>query len=395
MDNSNTQPLEFLLYISLLIGAAILWFGNSSHTIITLSLYMVYLILIIYHVKHHAEGKRQIKGQLLLFLILIIAACIYFFDQSKLAGFYLILLVTYVLSIYKPRFSVPFSTIAVMIYIALQYHRSGASSWMDFWSENNLILIPRIIIVCVFLTTVYISNMNSKNKLLADSLQAKTEELEKALNQVTVYNEELKDTADLRAREAIMHDLHNKLGHILATASIGAQATIVLIDQDHFLAKERLEIVAENIQSAMQSVRDIVTGGNTQSNEEEQSFTQSMMNLLSETGRRTGIIIKHNLAEESGEDLNELPFPVRSFLYNSLMEGLTNGIKHGAVTEFEFALTRTDDVVEFRLKDNGKGFKSLTNGFGLTRVQRDSKRFGGNLEISSANGCLLEITIPV
>lgn len=396
MDDSTVQPLNYLLYVSLLIGAAILYFGNSPQATIPMLLYMVYSALLIYHAKQYClNEKRQKIGQLLLGVILVIAAGIHIFDHSKLTGFYLILLVTYALLVYQYRFSVPFSILAVIIYMTVLYNKSPASSWMDFWYENNVILIPRLMIICIFMTTIYISKMNSKNKQLADSLQSKTLELEKALNQVTVYAEELKETADLRAREKIMHDLHDKLGHVLATASIGAQAAIVLIDQDRISAKKRLEIVAENIQSAMQSVRDLISGGNTYRNEGEQGFAQSMISLLSETVRRTGISINHNLTEESGEVLNELPLPVRSFLYNALMEGLTNGIKHGAATEFEFGLTCTDNRVEFKLKDKGRGFNNLTFGFGLAKMQRDIKRLGGHFEISSQNGCLLNITIPI
>ena len=48
--------------------------------------------------------------------------------------------------------------------------------------------------------------------------------------------------AQLRAREALMDELHDKLGHTLTTVSVVAQAANVLVDTDTAAAKSKLRL---------------------------------------------------------------------------------------------------------------------------------------------------------
>lgn len=231
----------------------------------------------------------------------------------------------------------------------------------------------------------------SNNKIL----QEQTKELQTAYEQLASYIEELQETADLRAREKLMHELHDKLGHILATASIGVQAVDVLIRKDIGKAKERLDMVAQQIQEAMQSLRTMISTGTISIEKDETSFVQSITNLMIETEKRTSVSIKRSISENTAHVCESLSLPLRSFIYNALLEGLTNGLRHGGVTEYKFELTSTHHKINFRLKDNGGGCNDIKYGYGLSQIQRCAKRFGAKVETNGRNGFKLEISIPL
>lgn len=273
------------------------------------------------------------------------------------------------------------------------YYKADAPALYDFWLENRIILIPRFIIILVIINTRSVVNANQKNRMLSASLAEKNRELEAAMDQMTVYMDELKKTADLRAREQLMHELHNKLGHILATASIGAQATAVLMDKDISHAKMKLESVAQQIRTAMQSLRSVIIGEASYPSDIGWDYTDRILSLISETEKLTGITIVHNLSEASAKELDELAVPIQSFLYNTLMEGLTNGLRHGKATRFELELRKTGERILFRLQDNGTGLHNMKHGYGLTKIQKDAARFGAELKITGQAGCTIEMVI--
>ena len=80
--------------------------------------------------------------------------------------------------------------------------------------------MTELLMVIVMRKTITVSNENRK---LSDSLRENAAKLEGALSQLSVYTAELEKTADLRARDKLMHELHDKLGHSLSTASIAVR----------------------------------------------------------------------------------------------------------------------------------------------------------------------------
>jgi signal transduction histidine kinase len=181
--------------------------------------------------------------------------------------------------------------------------------------------LPRLILIFAVAVSRYSVSISSKNRELAESLGQKAGELENALIKLQDYTEELKETADLRAKDQLMRELHDRLGHMLATASIGAQAAAVLVDRDPPAAKARIETVWEQIQAAMKSLRQVLNGGAIGAAEQEPVFGE-LVRLARETEARTGIPIC--VEYDSAEDFDALPLAQRSYLYNALMEGLTN-----------------------------------------------------------------------
>jgi signal transduction histidine kinase len=136
-----------------------------------------------------------------------------------------------------------------------------------------------------------------------------------------------------------------------------------------------------------------VLSGKTIDDSEDERTSAQFIHLIRETEKSTEISI--HLRGFEAEAYDALPISHRSFLYNALMEGLTNGLRHGGATSFEVSLTKSGGRIEFILKDSGKGFRELTFGYGLSKISRDARRFGGQLRIESRNGCEMRLQLPV
>ncbi|ACV64463.1 Signal transduction histidine kinase-like protein [Desulfofarcimen acetoxidans DSM 771] len=374
--------------------AITLYFDKTSDRLIAGILYIILMALMTYHHLCYNKPEGLLPGgKKLMVAELACALCVLYFEHSVFPGISIVLIISYAILVYEARFSVPYTLIALFAYIGILYYKADAPVLYDFWLENRVILLPRIIIILVIINTRNVINSDQKNRKLSASLAKKNRELEAAMDQMAVYMDELKKTADLRARERLMHELHNKLGHILATASIGAQATAVLMDKNISHAKMQLESVAQQIRAAMQSLRSVIIGEASYPSDIGWDYTDRILSLISETERLTGITIVHNLSEAPAKELDELAVPKQSFLYNTLMEGLTNGLRHGKATGFEFELRKTGGRILFRLQDNGTGFHNIRYGYGLTKIQKDAVRFGAELKIRGYAGCVIEIVI--
>lgn len=395
VDTRAARLYWAIFYFGVAAGAFVLYFDKQANRAVAGMLYAALVIMmLVQHLYFNQSGKARPGEKILMAAELLCALGVFYFERSLFSGIPLILIIAYALLVFDTRFSLAFALVTFFSYITLLYFRAGSPKLIDFWLEQRSILLPRTIIVLIIVSTRNVLNVNRENRLLTVSLAEKNEELKAANEQMGVYVKELEKTAEVRAREQLMNELHNKLGHMLATASIGIQAATVLIDKDTTLAKTQLETATGQIRAAMQSLRNVIVGETSLPEETGSDFSERLRNLILETERLAGITIEHNSSNISAEELNKLPATTQSFIYNTLMEGLTNGLSHGLADRFEFKLTKTDGAIRFMLKDNGIGFQHINLGYGLTKIKNEAERLGAKLVITGNEGCLIELTLP-
>jgi len=78
-------------------------------------------------------------------------------------------------------------------------------------------------------------------------------------------------------------------------------------------------------------------------------------------------------------------------------EALTNAIRHGRAQRIVMELDFSDDAVQLRLTDDGRGFdtSSAFDGLGLAGIKARASSIGGHLSISSAAGSGTTISVSV
>jgi signal transduction histidine kinase len=166
---------------------------------------------------------------------------------------------------------------------------------------------------------------------LAQALKKQTDELQRANDALEAYARELERTADVRVREKLMQELHNRLGHLLTIAAVGVQAAQTLAATDSGEANRRLDTAAVQIRTAMQALRDVIRG-QKETADDAAAFSDVLTRLVEETKKHAGIQIEQRIGPPARVALDALGAAERTFFYNALMEGLTNGIRHGGAT---------------------------------------------------------------
>lgn len=214
-------------------------------------------------------------------------------------------------------------------------------------------------------------------------LDESKKELEKAyavVAEVTVLEE----------RQRIAKEIHDTAGHSLTTVIMQTESAKRILDKNPEEAKAK--IVAANLQAkhALEELRDSVhlLSGNAAQN----SLKTALQDIVNESTDGTGISIRSSIEEVSVSDAKF------RFLCNTLKEGISNGLRHGAATAFWFEFKRENDQLHFLLSDNGKGVdKTVKAGFGLTTMQERARAFGGEVTFESETdeGFELRVVLPV
>lgn len=238
---------------------------------------------------------------------------------------------------------------------------------------------------------------------LINYLLRQNEIIEKALKDINIKNIEkdnlymnLKEAytkveaiTALRERNKIAAEIHDTVGHTLTTVLVELEASKRLMNKDIERAAEKLNLaqgqVRKGLNDIRSSVRILERGDNLL------DFFGSIEVLMQDTEKHSEVIIKANI----DRSIN-IPKNYQEILFAALMEGLSNGIRHGNSTAFLFELTSDGDRFHFSLQDNGKGASVICPGFGLRAMKSRVEELKGTLETLSIDGegFSLNISLP-
>lgn len=125
---------------------------------------------------------------------------------------------------------------------------------------------------------------------------------------------------------------------------------------------------------------------------EERSLDLSIQKLIQETEAAVGVQIFYDL-----QPLPDLDPISKKTLYLAFQEGLTNGIRHGKATRFDFSLKAEGNIIYFQLTNNGEPYTGQEFGFGLNTMRERIERLNGTMHLESTNlhPCVLRITLPI
>ncbi|MBO9599136.1 MAG: response regulator, partial [Cohnella sp.] len=234
---------------------------------------------------------------------------------------------------------------------------------------------------------------------LTRNLERKVAQRTKALQETNnQLQESLRDTAEalaeasvLEERNRIAFDIHNTVGHSLTASIAQMEAAKMLIAHDRTeQAIPKLDTARELVSKGLNDIRGTVRMLKLESTEGD--LGSSIRGLIEETRRTAGV--------EITEDIGALP-PLGSAqkraLFHALMEGLTNGIRHGQGTRFVLELHVRGGQLEFRLANNGRKYEPTVFGFGLSAMRDNIARLGGTLALAPLGdqGAELAIGLPL
>ncbi len=131
---------------------------------------------------------------------------------------------------------------------------------------------------------------------------------------------------------------------------------------------------------------------------EEQDFASGVEWLVDSMGLRSKIEVELDLSQAPAE----LSPEIKTTLYRTVQEGLTNVLRHADAHRVRIRMTSATGGVCLILEDNGRGFdpkafRPVQSAIGISSLRQRVETLGGKLEISSAPGfgVTLSAFVPV
>ncbi len=201
-----------------------------------------------------------------------------------------------------------------------------------------------------------------------------------------------------KERRRVSRELHDELGQALTVLKIHLVAIENRLRRDQADLKSSCAQLQNYIDAVIENVRRL-SRDLSPSILEDLGLSSSLKYLVEETCRNN-----HMLYTAAMDEIDQLFSPeTRINIYRIFQESLTNIVRHAEASRIDVEIKRENDLVTFRLKDDGKGFdlkkvrsRSLgKRGLGLTAMHERALMSAGSLNIRSRKGKGTEITLTI
>ncbi len=377
MHRKTERTVNWIMYITMLIAIFIVHNSNPNDKL-TLSILCAGFFLI--HLFRYSIFKLPIKRfstKLLLLNQLIIAFQIQIIDGSFVPQMFLFILITEVVYRSDKRFSIPFSILAYFCFVFGIYLHVNPTHFSEI-----AYVLPRFLEYALFFALSKIAKHAVLNQ----------HQLEKTYTQLKFTISELEEKTLMEERVRLSREIHDTVGHTLTNSIVGVEAAKRLLSRGKIEEGiQKLNDAQDYVKKGLADVRKSVK--TLHNNHSFLHLRTSLISLMEETRKQASITIHYTIQE----NLPYLTPQQELAIYRSLQEGLTNGLRHGEATEFDFTLEQVDEELHFTLQDNGYMPKKIELGFGLTMMNERIKSLDGNFAIMNGpyGGCILSFTLPL
>jgi len=277
--------------------------------------------------------------------------------------------------------------VILFIFISSRLVRSGmtqAVNSSDISYIHSYIRVNYVfwLIVAILLIVYMIATSESKKKLNI------------ALKQVQEYSIKIEEQAIQIERNRIKRDMHDSLGYNLTAINFQLENGLNLIEQSQYeQANETFIASQELVQECLDNMRSIISDFSNKSLVES-SFEKEIIKLIKDFKKTTTIYTQFSISIK-----NYLSPEIINTIYRITQECLTNILRHSGATKVGIVIFTRDNVLNFIVKDDGRGFESNNPiiGFGLVGIKERVHNLNGKCEIITKpeDGCQISIEIPL
>ena len=210
------------------------------------------------------------------------------------------------------------------------------------------------------------------------------------------------ERADLQAVEErlrMAQELHDVVAHSLSVIAVQAGIGVHLIDREPAQATQALEAIRTTGRTAageLARLVQVMRGGASSDAGEAPSLGD--LGVLIEQIRTAGVPVTHTTAGA----LDEVPPGVSLAAYRIVQEALTNVVRHAGRAQANVTVSVTDDHVELRIDDDGRGTTtaldphSPESGQGLLGMVERARMYGGDAHSGPrpGGGFRVQATLP-
>jgi signal transduction histidine kinase len=199
--------------------------------------------------------------------------------------------------------------------------------------------------------------------------------------------------AEESERQRLSREIHDGIGQSLIALKLRLES-LLYIDGPEI--KTNINTLKDQFDGTVDEIRRI-SNNLMPSVLELFGITIALRNLCVETEEHTGL----NILYETSGDLESINTKIKTYIFRIAQEALNNIIKHSGAKDVELNLSRIDEIINFTIRDDGRGFDVETAAFekgnGLHNMRERVALMEGTIEIRSMSrqGTQIRIQIPV
>jgi signal transduction histidine kinase len=183
----------------------------------------------------------------------------------------------------------------------------------------------------------------------------------------SLFEESLRNAERVR----IARSLHDEIGHQLTALSLQLEIASHTVAGQGASAVTKAQQLTRELLASIRSVVGALRGG-------EPLAVEPALRILS-----SGIPYPRIHLEVPENFTVEQPAQADA-LFHCVQEALTNVVRHAGAANVWVHLTGAGDGVEVRVRDDGRGVRTVAPGHGLQGMRERLEEVGGNLEVQSA-----------
>ncbi|GAA4868997.1 sensor histidine kinase [Actinomycetospora straminea] len=192
----------------------------------------------------------------------------------------------------------------------------------------------------------------------------------------TSFREERTRRLIAEERLRIARELHDVVGHSMATISVQAGVGLHVLEQRPGQAGEALAAIKRICDTGLTDVKAVLGALRTESGEVEQSSGLDRLPSLVETAEDAGLRVDLDM---SG-DRRPLPVPVDLAAYRIVQEALTNVIRHAGAHTVWLAVEHRPPRLTLRIRDDGTAHPPTDGwGQGIDGMRERARALAGSL----------------
>lgn len=338
---------------------------SESHSLLAFFLFVLDIIIaffIAYNINFSYKG---------LFLFIGVGA-FFFIGNLKLRYLGIILaMLGYIFSDYD-IISVQLNLVSLQDYISFY----SPSTQIPLYSLRSTLESLNLMMVILFFQLFIQSKVRENKEFIKVN-----NELADKLHQLEVLQAKLEESARLKERNRLAHEIHDILGHSLTSISIGLEACLELskeTTQELFVRLSKIKRVTDKgLTEIRRSVRELKSDAIEKSS--LLSAVQELINDANGLGDRLVSFSIHGNVTELDEDEEQT-------VYRLVQESLTNSLRHSGGADIEVVFSYASHLLNVMIADNGQGCRTIRKHFGLDHIEEQIGLLGGSVRFETAEG---------
>lgn len=373
-----------LMLIMLITIVIKIYIEYNNRPLIMISLLSLIAAMIINGYIRHVKLKNQTKYICISLLFNICAASILqYLVLGVSTTIYMYCIIFEILELEKKFLKILLSVHASLYFLAAILNGILSNS-------ENLFFSLVIQILAYSATTGMLYNLK-KLEREKEEIKQLNEKLKLSNIKLQEYALEVEEVTISKERTRVAQELHDSLGHSLMALAMHLEFAKKICIAKPQKVEEVLEQSEKIAKSSINDLRKAVTLLNSEL--EITDLDTSIQKLINNFYLFSNIKITFN-KNKIIEDLSPL---IKTSIYKTIQESITNSLKHGNATEINIKIKATSENVEFIITDNGIGCNNIVKSNGLTGIENRINLLQGTVYYFSHNGLGfgIKVFIPI